>query len=561
MNFKSYIDRAYKELNLIPINGQDIAIDKVLTEFFINNKRNVVLSASTGTGKSIIGTVVAKVFKYEFEHEFASDEGILPAMIVVHSNSLVKQYGNTFKDFDSSKIHQIIGASNYNCAAGHTIQTTEKNKNYTGEDCFKKKATKDVVDRYCNSCSYNIAKSYINRTDTLITNYTYHFISSLASHHLKPRKIVIFDEAHTINDVFCEHNTIHVSSELLKKYIDECQSLFPMETRESVKILTTIREEVLRDKIIESNYVSNIKLLQQAYKKISTVFESQARDALIDDFTRFKKLANKYNDFSNKISDLLVHQYDHVFENKEFEFTIKPIFVDKMSSMIMGEYNLFMSATISPDFMMTTMDLTTKDTAFIDLAPAYDPENKQVMFCGSKKLNYKEMNDPNTIEELQDTVAEIINSTIEDGYKGLMLTPSFDVGEKLSKKIPKGCKIFLHKRGEKIDSLIKTFKSYNGSAILISPSIYEGLDFPDDDSRFQILVKAPYPSLGEKRMKHIADKYPTIYRVMTLKKIVQGIGRSVRNKDDWAICFILDLNAQQLFNSSLNVWKKEFKVL
>ena len=38
LNFKNQIEAAYKELNLIPINGQEFAIDRILTEFF-NIKR------------------------------------------------------------------------------------------------------------------------------------------------------------------------------------------------------------------------------------------------------------------------------------------------------------------------------------------------------------------------------------------------------------------------------------------------------------------------------------------------------------------------------------------
>jgi ATP-dependent DNA helicase DinG len=33
--------------------------------------------------------------------------------------------------------------------------------------------------------------------------------------------------------------------------------------------------------------------------------------------------------------------------------------------------------------------------------------------------------------------------------------------------------------------------------VLISPSLYTGLDLKDDLSRFQIIVKVPYPDLGE----------------------------------------------------------------
>lgn len=558
MNFKEYIDRAYSDLGLIPINGQDLAVDKVLTEFFINGKKNVILSADTGTGKSIIGAVVSKIFSYHFENEFKDGE-LLPSLITVHSNSLVKQYTKSFERFPSTEFHQILGASNYKCEAGQQM-SVDKHKTYTGEDCFKKMADKGIIQKYCNDCEYHIAKSMINSTNALITNYSYHFISSLWSQHLKPRKITIFDEAHTINDVFCEHTSIFVSVDRLESYIDECRKLFPIATREWIEQLSEIKDKIKSNRINESNYVQPLKEIMNCYKGISGIFEKEAKEANINDYVKYNKIGKKYFNLGCKIGDLFTHKFDHVFESKDKEFSIKPIFVGEMSKLVMSEYNLFMSATISPEFMNTTLKLPSYETAFIKLAPVYDPSNKTVSFIGNHRLNKAAMENPVIIEELQETVSEIVNSGSDDGMKGLMLTPSFAVGELLSKKInSKKTKIFLHKSGIKADDIVKEFKAYNGPSILISPSIYEGLDFADDLSRYQIIVKAPYPSLGEKRMKHIADNYGEIYRIMTIKKIIQGIGRSVRNKDDWALTFILDKNAEMLFKSSLNVWKDQFE--
>ena len=72
---------------------------------------------------------------------------------------------------------------------------------------------------------------------------------------------------------------------------------------------------------------------------------------------------------------------------------------------------------------------------------------------------YKHMKDPDVIKDLQDTVYEIVNSTIEDGYKGLMLTPSFAVGKTLSEKIPKEVKVFIHEQGTKVDKWINEFEN------------------------------------------------------------------------------------------------------
>ena len=90
--------------------------------------------------------------------------------------------------------------------------------------------------------------------------------------------------------------------------------------------------------------------------------------------------------------------------------------------------------------------------------------------------------------------------------------------------------------------------------------MYEGIDLSGDLSRFQVMVKAPFPSLGDKRIKFIADTHSEMYSIMTIMKIVQGAGRSVRSEDDYAVTYILDKNAERLFGSKENLWKDEFNL-
>jgi Rad3-related DNA helicase len=90
--------------------------------------------------------------------------------------------------------------------------------------------------------------------------------------------------------------------------------------------------------------------------------------------------------------------------------------------------------------------------------------------------------------------------------------------------------------------------------------MFEGVDLPGNLSRFQVIVKAPYPSLADKRMKFILDKYQSLYNLIATMKLVQGAGRSVRSADDYAVTYCLDQNAQRLFSSSQNIWKDEFNL-
>src|SRR5690606_11295384 len=129
-------------------------------------------------------------------------------------------------------------------------------------------------------------------------------------------------------------------------YIDECRRYFPMATREQIDILETIKNDIKNKQINESNYVHPLNNIMTAYKGISSVFEKEAKEADLDDYVKYNKISKKYYNLGCKIGDLFTHKYDHVFEDKNLEFSVKPIFVGSMSRLVMSEYNLFMSATI-----------------------------------------------------------------------------------------------------------------------------------------------------------------------------------------------------------------------
>jgi Rad3-related DNA helicase len=80
----------------------------------------------------------------------------------------------------------------------------------------------------------------------------------------------------------------------------------------------------------------------------------------------------------------------------------------------------------------------------------------------------------------------------------------------------------------------------DGRTVLISPSMRLGLDLKDDRSRFQIIVKIPYPSKVGRWTDVKRDRDSAWYNGQTALALVQAYGRSVRSKDDWAYTFILD---------------------
>jgi Rad3-related DNA helicase len=551
MKYKHLIDRAYGELSLIPRAGQIEAVHQVLQKFFDEGYKNVVLSADTGTGKSIIGAVVAMCFQQKFDLETA-------AFILMQNNNLVNQYADTFGNYEAKQFYQVKGAVNYPCAA-ETALTGNKFAN--AESCIEKKHSELVQEKFCNGCEFKKAKRLRNVTSILISNYSYYFVSRLYAGFLNDRKLTIFDEAHTLNDVFCDNNAIHFNVDMANKIITDIKENLDTSLEETVKTVEAFRDDMVSGKLTVDNYIERLTELRKAYKTILGELGVLLDESDDGTAVKYTKLYKKYIGYFTKINDLLVHNYDHVFEfNKEaLAISVKPIFIGKMSKILLGEYNLFMSATISDTYIKETLELDS--VGFVKLPPVFAKENKKISFIGNEYLNFTKMNDPKVITDLAKKCSLIVDSHSEDGESGLILVPSFKLAVEMATQMETQTKVFLHKSGVKLNDLIAEFKKCKEPAVLISPSIYEGLDFAGDHSRYQILLKAPYPSLGEKRIKYIAESYPDIYKLMTITKIVQGIGRSIRSPDDYAMTYSLDKAIKGLYDSPLNVWKDQFEVV
>lgn len=546
IKYEQEILTAFKTLGFSHRDNQLKIISDVVISYIDDKKTNVILVAGTGIGKSIIAAVVAETLKV-----YANSN--LSAIYMSSTNSLVDQYTDSFSKLPERKFFRIKGAGTYPCN-----YFRQKGNSYaSGDDCVKSELVEQEVQKYCTGCSYISAKLLVNKTENLITNYAYFMISKLKSDHLLERQLQVFDEAHLLNDVYCSQVAIEISVELIEKL---CKDLSDLNGKFEVESgnLVLFKMDIITNKININNYKAKLKELYKLYAVIAEKCNSQA--ALIPDLkakARTRKIGSKFGRLASLIGGFFDHEYEHVFDNTiKSAISIKPIFVGDMMHLLLGKYNLFMTATMSPDFARTTMKLDPKNTAYITADEVFPASNKPIYFLGKENLNYQKMQDKDTFTDLAKIISMIVGHHKDE--KGIIIVPSFYAAKSLSANIPSSVKLFQHTQGTNVAEHVAEFKKWKGPAVLVSPSIFEGLDFKGDDSRWQIIVKTPYPGLGDLRIKYIADNYSSIYKEITLYKILQGIGRSIRSKEDFAVTYTLDKSSETLFKSKLNIWQDRF---
>lgn len=564
MNFEKEILAGFQRLGKSPRGNQVHDIDQVLSAYLIEGKTNVVLSAPTGAGKSIIGAVVADVL-----HEIMDIPERLASFILVGTNMLATQYQETFdgiRDFI-----QVKGSNNYECEALSTkfVPETADNCCRTDMKRSKKPELEQLVDKFCGKCEFNRLKQLKHITRHVITNYSYFFIDRLFANQHAYRTVTVWDEAHTINNAFAEHCAVFISDKRIDNIIQEVS--------ENLKIVTDLdifgffkrlKNDISEGKITDKNYWERLQELHKIYKLIEANFKQKAESVLTQDlkeYSKLNKIGKKYGDLACKIGDLVAYEYEHIFElNIEAkELSVKPIFAGKMfEQLINSQFQLFMSATCDDVSLIKMLNLDQTETAFIKLPPIFAKENKKIIFCNVAKLNYNTLKEKPVRDKLITACNKIVKSHCANNENGIILTPSFEITELITNGLNnlKTVKIFSHQRGQKLNDLVKSFKDEQSLKILISPSMFEGLSLDDDLSRFQIFIKTPYASLGDKRTQYIAKNHSDVYSLETIVKMVQGAGRSVRSSEDWAKTYFLDETSKWLWGNKLNVWQDEFSV-
>ena len=99
--------------------------------------------------------------------------------------------------------------------------------------------------------------------------------------------------------------------------------------------------------------------------------------------------------------------------------------------------------------------------------------------------------------------------------------------------------IFVESSGAKGRAL-ELHRASPAPTVLLSPSLREGVDLPDDFLRFQMVTKMPYPDLGDPWTATRQARDPRWYALETAKALVQAYGRSCRHAADHGVTYILD---------------------
>ncbi|HXU96253.1 MAG TPA: ATP-dependent DNA helicase [Candidatus Nitrosotalea sp.] len=519
--------------------------------------KTIILSAPTGVGKSLIAATLARYQGSSFivtaskqlQDQYSKDLKFLMPVKGKSNFACLKLMDQESISKSDTKIAVQKGLT---CEKGLCEETTMKNGKKVKEFCKYKPKLGEPQDITREFCHYYEQKYRALTSSHSIWNYASYFqlmkFNRNAYAEYVSRPIAIFDEAHKIEDQIIQFIGVDIYNGLLTECGINANTYDLKDTDMIIQLLDDLASEY-------SNQIKN--LLESKSFMLNPDYVVLAKLE-----SRYEKMANAHAEiYSNKNNFVINDPY--IDERGNFRsVSIKPLDISKYVKTFFDiENQIFMSATIDRDSFCENVGLDPSKVGFVDTPRSpFSPDKRRINFLNTKKLSYSSSKDDEitVIKKIEDIMSEHANE------RGLILTSSekrcFDIKNNLSEKNRNRIRI-CHSRNENgmtQDEILQEH-SFDEDGVLLSSSLWEGVDLKDDLSRFQIIAKVPYPNLSEKRTKVKMQNFPLWYKSQTLTKLLQGFGRSIRSEDDWAVTYVLDSAASDLLLQSKSMIPKAYQ--
>lgn len=524
---------------------QERAIDFIIEEFFVKNNDYVVCELPTGTGKSAIAVTLGMWLRGWHMQAMQNDvENALPQTYVLTSQKILQdQYVKDFK----TQLRDLRSSTNFQCKGmtGHTCAETKRLREaLEGNTCLDVISCKDDV----NGCPYRAAKQGFIDAPLGVTNYSYMLSEAVYAGGLKPRELIVFDEAHNIESEVRRWATIGI----VESFCDEIGVKMP---HSEADVLPWV----------EKKYFPAIQKLVS--KNLNAIEKLMATGKLSK---RLRELAHKHEMLDKHMCQVNRYVQEKGADKEEYLVTIdrrglersislRPLNVGSQAQTLLyskGRKRLLMSATILDERVFArSAGLPSRGCAFLSIDSPFKPKSFGLTYRPIGAMTSK--NVQTTLPNIVKDVRRILDK--HPTQKGIIHATSYDVTQAIG--TIQNDRLLVQRNSEDRDRLLQEHLTSPRPTVLVSPAMTEGLDLKDELGRFQIVCKIPYPYFGDKVVATKAKKDPKWYAWCTVRTLVQAVGRCVRGVDDWTKTYILDESFSELIQRNPEMIPSYFEEL
>jgi Rad3-related DNA helicase len=514
-----------------PRKEQKEALNFIETQYN-NNKLNkfYLLDLPTGIGKSYLAMMIANWYKKSINPTSKVD-------IITNSKLLQDQYVNSFDSISDLKGKENYECKQYACSCAQGAEFDRLNKTS------------------CDSCPYiNARESFITGGISLTNFYLYILYALYNPKLLESRdaRLLIVDECHELDDIMSDFISIKITENNIKKFkfanekdiVKKLKSISNI--LEYVEFLNIFNEEIIETiaqmESSQSNkqrYPNHDKRDMRINKLIGSQDNSDVK--IMQLITELKQLQLKIEIFAKEYkanSNNWVLESSYNDKLKQKELSLEPIWAyDYLDKYIFSKYDMviLMSGTILDKNLFCQLNgLDVSKAVYYSIRSPFNVKNRPIYYMPVGKMSY------NSKDETFKKYVPFIKKLLEKykNKKGVIHTNSFELSNWIKNSIDNP-RLVYHDSSNK-DEVLRVHKDSELPTCIISPSMYTGVSFDNDDARFQIIAKVPYPSLASKKNKLRQSNNPDWYAWKTVCGIIQSCGRIVRSDIDYGDTIIID---------------------
>jgi Rad3-related DNA helicase len=513
-----------------PRKEQKEALSFIESEYQ-KNKLNkfFLLNLPVGSGKSHLALMIADWYKKNVNRMARVD-------IITNSKILQDQYSGEYESICDLKGKENYECQSYSCSCAQGSEFNRLNKTS------------------CESCPYsNARESYISGGISLTNFYLYILYAMYNPKLMESRdaRVLIVDEAHEFDDVMSDFVSIKITETIVKKFKFSNE----YEIMKKLKAVTSISNYVEFLKFLASEILTTIESMENGMSSAPRNVKEDKRDLKISKVLKTKnmdvkimQLATDLKQYQTKI-EIFLKEYKENPNNwvletnyneklRQKELSLEPIWAyDYLDKYVFSHYDMviLMSGTILDKNLFCQLNgLDVTKAVYYSIRSPFNPKNRPIYYMPVGKMSYKSKEE--TFKRYIPYIQKLLDKY--KNKKGIIHTNSFELAKWIEGSI-KDPRLIFHDSTNK-DEMLRFHKESDKPTVIVSPSMDTGVSFDNDDARFQIIAKVPYPSLGSQKNKLRQSNNPDWYSWKTVSGIVQMTGRPVRSNLDYADTIIID---------------------
>ena len=480
------------------------------------DKKFVVCQAPTGFGKSPTAMALARLIlktakpRLKVNRSGEVEEWPPQASILTATKQLQSQYVGDFGD----AAREVKGRANFGC----TIDPVPASEGLC--------TLSDVTDIGCKgSCPYYIQKGMAEKAAIVIHSYAYFLNAANYAGSFTQQELLVLDEGHLLDDMLmsfisssarastCAAFQINLPSPGKVWTWDQWKSWATGYSGDLNDQLAVMEDRIEADLDVRRKYKAGVALsrtmdfLREAEEKWVCVPSTDGWDFMP---TWIGQYANKY-------------LYRHA----------KKVVI--MSATVLNPEVFCKVAGISPDEM-----------EFIDIPSTFPAGSRPIYY--DPAMAVKGGQGADHYRPLLDGVYDVMRE--HGGDKGLIHCVSYQIAQEVMNNAPADLRrrLMTHATADRLRQY-DAFRLRKDDAILVSPSMKEGVSLEDDQCRFIVVCKVPYPYLGSPQIKARMDSQmgQAWFTWKAFCDLVQMTGRGMRSDTDSCAVYILDENFRRVF--------------